>query len=250
MQTTDYREAGRRLAAALTNNRPGYIARLRVTKGHREAAVKLAECRRLMAKVAGQRGFRNYETAAATPDTDYERSRFYSERRGLLAELLVDDMLSLAGIEHSMQALVSHTTEPGADLSFGGFRYDVKAGGQLSFQWSPAPHTGRFSDDQGVAINYGDHLKYALEPGAAGYICMYFYMQDDVPVAADVFFHTMAQVAELPLRGAAGSCPTYGKDRRHYLMTLDFVDDLHIEGYRERRAALEPHPFPPLAKAA
>ena len=67
----------------------------------------------MMAKVAGQKGYRDYAKAAVAPAEGYESSRLCSDRRGMLAELLVADMLTLAGVANEMQAFISHTTELG-----------------------------------------------------------------------------------------------------------------------------------------
>lgn len=241
MQSTqNYKEAGALLVSALRYMKTGFVARIKVTPGHLDAAKVLTMGRRTMAKVAGQSGSRDYTRAMTVPSDGGSRGRFFADCRGMLAELLVDDLMAAAGVEYMMQPFVSNKPAAEMDLSFNGRKYDVKASGQMSPEWSAGPsQAGRMYDDRYVAINYCDHLDYLLEEGAAGYVCVYFYVSGGVPVAADVFYYTMEQVHGMKVHEPPSHSSNVGKDMRHYRVEPDFPDARHYDGYRERMADME-----------
>lgn len=257
MQNThNYKEAGALLVSALRNTRTGFVARVKVTPGHLDAARTLTMGRRTMAKVSGQSGTRDYSRAMTVPEDGNSRGRFFADCRGMLAELVVDDLMAASGVDYAMQPFVSNKPASEMDLSFSGRKYDVKAAGQMSPEWSAGPtQAGRLYDDRYIAINYIDHLDYLLEEGAAGYVCVYFYVSGGVPVAADVFYYTMEQVHVLEVHEPPEHSAHAGKDMRHYRVPPHFPDARHYDGYYDRKGAMEAagfvkSPFTPLTKAA
>lgn len=254
------KRAGELLVYALRNKKTGFITRVSVPPALVSLAYDMGRCRRAMAKLTNQSGYRDYARATEEPTDERERARICTERRGILAELVIGGLFDLSGAkDYALQPLVSHTSEPGADVRLDGLLYDIKAAGQLSAEWSAGPEGGsRLEDDNNISINHVDHCDYLMEVGAAGYISVYFYIENGVPVAADIFFNTMEQVSALPIRYPR-NCWKYGnKDMRYRLLPLSFPDERQSEGFEQRmasvlRAGFHPKnasPFTPLARAA
>lgn len=232
-----YTDAAEALLNSLNESRPGFIARIDLSGGQLELAEMLAKSRRTLAKLSQQRGPRNYQRALAAPSDSSEISRLAADRRGVLAELLVDELLSLTAARYELQPYVSQKPVGGLDLDLGGKRYDVKAAGQMSAAWSPAAAAGRLIDDRLITVNAGDHARY-IRAGLAGYVCVYFYMRDGVPFSADLFLFTAAQVASLPVHEPPAHSSRGSKDMRYHSLALPFPDSRQYEGRESRRAAL------------
>lgn len=235
--TISYQAAATALLNALHESRNGFIARIDLTAGQLELAEMLAMSRRTLAKLSQQRGPRNYQRALAAPDDSREISRLAADRRGVLAELLIDELLSLNDTDYTLQPYVAQKPVGGLDLDLGGRLYDIKSAGQMSAAWSPAAAAGRFVDDRLITVNAGDHARYIRE-GLAGYVCVYFYMRDGVPFSADLFLFTAAQVASLPVQEPPAHSASPHKDMRYHSLALPFPDSRQYEGRDARRAAL------------
>ena len=222
--TISYPAAAQALLNALSESTPGFIARIDLSAGQLELSEMLAMSRRTLAKLSQQRGARNYHRALAAPSEPAELSRLAADRRGVLAELLVDELLSLGEAEYTLQPYVSNKPAGGLDLALGGRLYDIKSAGQLSALWSPAA-AGRRADDRLITINAGDHARYR-EEGLGGYICLYFYMRAGVPAAADLFLFTADQVASLPVQYPPAHCLRGPRDMRYHSLAIPFPYDI------------------------
>lgn len=187
---TTYAAAGNQLHYALATETSGYICTVEINAAQLEIAASLATHRRTRAKLAMQQGARDYAAAAHIPNTPTDQAAMASDRRGLLSELLVGDVLGSAGVQHSMQALVSHRAEPGADLTLGSSCYDVKSASGLSADWSPAGHQGRTSGDRYFICNEAAHHGYTAMPSFAGYVCVYFEIENGAPVRGSLYYVT------------------------------------------------------------
>ena len=71
-------------------------------------AYDMGRCRRAMAKLTNQDGYRDYTRATEEPTAERERARICTERRGVLAELVIGGLFDLSGAkDYAMQPLVS-----------------------------------------------------------------------------------------------------------------------------------------------
>lgn len=240
MECTKNKEAGRLLAEALKSRRAGHVARVRVPDGMVAAARHLAMSRRIMARFNTERSY----SAAMTVDTldPSDVSNLAADNRGILAELLVRGMLREARVAHESQHLVDYLPAKGADLTIGGLSYDVKAAGQTSWSWSPGAAHGRFSDDEYITVNYQHHLGYCAPGNFGGYLCVYFYIEDDYPLMADLFIIDADNMGRL----YPGRIKSEYRDMRYYSPALPFPDERHCDGFSRRVEAArhaEPSPF-------
>lgn len=243
---TDYKAAGAMLADALKNDRAGFIARVAIAKDQAEFAAGLANYRRGLAKLSKQRcAVRNYAEANAVL-TAADKAQLATEKRAMLAEMLVADMLTIACVPFKNQSYVEHVPAPEPDLMLFEREYDIKASGQVSYAWSHGPARDRFSDDAGVTINRGSHDNYCARPAFAGYVCVYIYVLDETPYAADVFYVPADEVGKLRTASIDG-----WKDMSYYKPALPFPDGLRAKDWSARAQAArnaEPCPFPPARK--
>lgn len=226
LEHKNYKEAGELLFTALAGGAPGFVARVAITPAQADFADKLATQRAVLAKLAMQRTTRDYDAAIETAERD--PARLASDRRAMLAELLVADVLHCARRAFSSTALVSVLPDASADLRVAGKLFDVKAAGQCSLRWSRGPLTNRYYDDSAVTINSWYHASYCEEPDFAGYVCVYVYVEDDVPYAADFFYIERSGVGSL----RPGRLP--GAKQDYYHCSLSFPDDLHDARLFER----------------
>lgn len=221
------------LLEALKSGSPGFIARLAIPRAQADLAFMTAQVRRSFAKLANQRhGERNYDTACEAPEASREKARLCTDRRAVLAEMLIADVLSATSADFALQPLVSHKIEPGADLSVLNKHFDVKSAGQLSPRWHGALYSGRAADDAQFIVNCQHHAGYCKDPQFEGYLCVYVYMHDDQPVAADIFYFSRAQLnsaTKHESRLAPGAAMSY------YSLQLPFPDSKHSEQLPERK---------------
>lgn len=243
---TDYKDAGAKLADALKNERAGFVARVSISPEQAEFAAGLAYYRRGFAKLSKQRGAeRNYAEANAVITAD-DKSQLATDKRAMLSEMLIADLLTVARVPFKNQSYVDHLPASAPDLLVFDREYDIKAAGQVSYYWSHGPARDRYSDDAGVTINRGAHENYCASPAFAGYVCVYLYVRDELPYAADVFVCPADAVGELHTASIAG-----WKDMSYYKPALPFPDDLRSRDWSARAQAArsaEPSPFPPVSK--
>lgn len=233
------KEAGALLVSALRSGATGFIARVTVPPFQRRLAIELATSRRVLAKLWGMETRREYATAYQDPVSAYEQGRLRADRRGILAELIVGDLIRLSGADESsyaFQPLVSFKPESEPDIQFEGKLYDVKSASQAAADWSPNPVSseGRFRDDRGVAVNEKDHSNYMLTLGSVGYVFVYFYVEAGEPVSADVFVYTLEQVSAVPVTPGSKNC----REKDYRLYPVAFPDNRYREGSDERRSSL------------
>lgn len=236
MENSTLKEASALLVHALQAEKGGFVARVAVSLAQAELAAQTAQVRRAFAKLANQAADnKDYERACAAPYSARESARLCTDRRALLSELVVHDVLAASGELFRMQPIVSFNIEPAADLEFADRTFDIKSAGQLSSRWHGAAHTGRARDDVMFLVNCGHHAKYCEVESFGGYVCVYFYMQEGAPVAADIFYITRSMVEGA--RKCEGTISS-GADMSYYSLMLPFPDDRHVQGVDERLALL------------
>lgn len=243
---TDYKDAGAKLADALNNERAGFVARVSISPEQAEFAAGLAYYRRGLAKLSTQRGSRRDYAAATSLTTPADHAQLATDKRAMLAEMLIADLLTVARVPFKNQSYVDHRPAAAADLLVFDREYDIKAAGQVSYYWSHGPARDRYSDDAGVTINRGSHESYCASPAFAGYVCVYLYVRNEMPYAADVFVCPADAVGELHSASIAG-----WKDMSYYKPALPFPDRLRDEDWHARIESARhaaPCPFPPVAK--
>lgn len=226
----DYKEAGTLLADALKHERAGFVARIAISREQADFAAGLAYYRRGLARLSLQRGHRDY--AAAVTVGAHDLAQLATEKRAMLAEMLVADVLTVARIPFRNQSYVDHRPAAAADLCLYEREYDIKAAGQVSFEWSHGPARDRFSDDSCITINRCSHEHYCASPAFAGYVCVYVYVRNEVPYAADLFVCTVDSVGELRTASIPGV-----RDMSYYSPALPFPDALRSEDWRARADA-------------
>lgn len=226
MQAVSILSAGKALLEAINTNKLGFVARVNIVPGQADAANSAALLRRALSKRHGTKQRLDYTQAVAARNTDYDRGQIASDRRGVLAELLVADMLHAADAPGlAVQPLVDYAPQPGIDIRVAGKAYDVKAAGQTSAAWSHQGARGRFNDDNYININNEGHVKYLADADFAGYICVYVYVENEQPAAADVFIFSKDNLGQ---RYAGTISNGFNdKDMRFYRLAFKFPDDLH-----------------------
>lgn len=236
VESENIHAASEKLVKAISEKRPGFVTRIAVPAEQASFAEGAAWLRRVAAKLANQGKFtKNYKSAALRPTTPAEQSRLCTDRRAVLAELAIGDLLFAADPDTSLQPLVSHKPEPGADAVFQGVKFEIKSAGQICSDWHGCLYNGRRRDDMNVMINCIHHGKYIADGGFGGYICTYLYVHNDAPSELDVYFFPAEHVSKLsvqPGRLAGGSAQDY------YSIRLPFPDALHAQGLESRIAAL------------
>lgn len=236
MLKTTPAHAAEKLLTALIENKTGFVARVELQPAMLAVAESTALARRVCARLTKQRGERDYAKASRVPPGS-EYGQLAADRRGVLAELLVGDLLALADADFDMQPLVSHRTQPGADVIVAGRKFDIKSASQASADWSPGPAgSGRFTDDRLMLLNTIEHERYCRDDAHRGYISVYFYMRDGKPWAADVFYFSIADIEHATHN--AGTWP-YVSARMNYMsLPLPFPDSLYSDGRFERIESL------------
>lgn len=236
MDAITFAEAGKLLVEAIKNDTTGFVARVNVLPGQAAAAEAAAVLRRTLARRHSTKSRLNYEQAAAVGADVREHANLAADRRAMLSELLVADVLDAAkapGLQ--VQPLVAHKPQPGLDVRVLGKAYDVKAAGQMSLRWSHQGARGRFVDDRSININNGCHEAYMSDAAFAGYICVYVYMAGEQPVAADIFIFSSDALGDLN-DGTITS--DFVEDMRYYQIVLPLPDKRNSIDYAERRNAL------------
>lgn len=237
MQAMTFQEAGKALVDAMNNERSGFVARVDVIPGQAAAAESAALLRRILARRHSTKARIDYAQAAFIGTDAGELGQMAAERRAMLSELLVADVLDAVKAPGlAVQPLVAHKPQPGLDVRVAGKAYDVKASGQMSVLWSHQGARGRFADDRHVNFNNGCHEAYMADAAFAGYICVYIYVVDEVPVSADIFLVGLDGMGELH---ASTITNQYVDDLRYYKVSLPFPDSRHSADYSARLASIK-----------
>lgn len=237
MQAMTFQEAGKALLDAINNERSGFVARVDVLPGQAAAAESAAVLRRIMARRHSTKARLNYTQAAVVGTDAGELGQMAAERRAMLSELLVADVLDAVKAPGlAVQPLVAHKPQPGLDVRVAGKAFDVKAAGQMSVLWSHQGARGKFADDRNVNFNNGCHEAYQAEAAFSGYICVYLYVVNEVPVAADIFLVGLDGMGELH---ASTITNQFVDDLRYFKVALPFPDSRHSDGYATRLASIK-----------
>lgn len=233
---TTYKEAGKALRSALEEQRFGFVARVSVQPGQAALATLLAEARRAYAKLSlPGNDNRNFDAALKIRD-QHQLGNFFSDKRAMLAEIVINELLYLGAGRgnYSMQPFVDTLPAPGADVIIKSREYDIKSASQVSALWSTRPVVkNQFVDDRAMTINGVSHADYAANANFSGYICVYFYIDDEMPEAADVFVIPSDNLGELQQPTIQGS--TGYRDMRYYTIQLPFPDALHRTNFEARK---------------
>ena len=237
MQAVAYAEAGKALVDAINNERAGFVARIEVLPGQAATADMAAVLRRTMARRHSTKARLDYSQAAFVGTNAGELGQMAADRRAMLSELLVADVLVAAkapGFE--VAPLVAHKPQPGLDVKVAGKSFDVKACGQMSVLWSHQGARGKFADDRHVNFNNGCHEAYLADAAFSGYICVFVYVLDEQPVAADIFLVNLDSLGELH---ASTITNPFVDDLRYYKVALPFADNRHSADYAARLASIK-----------
>lgn len=231
MDALSFAEAGKALAEAVKNNRTGFVARVNLKAGMAALSNHHAIGRRAQARIHMAGGNIDY-MAAATIGTDPEEvAAMASERRAVLSEMLVYDVLRAARVPFRRNAFVDHVPMPGCDLEVVGCSLDIKAAGQASVAWSHQGARGKLLDDRNININYNAHEGYCAQSNFAGYVCVYFYIVAEEPIAADIFVIGLDGMGEVHSGSIVGNSH---RDMRHYRIALPFPDSRYSDMHGER----------------